>query len=184
MLRRTVAISLHQSLSLADAITKRRCDFVFVCGPTALAPLYTVEIVIAVIVARNKTSTYGIYQLSTELPAICHMFDDGQFDCVESMYPPFRDAPPLIVYTFSLDPGYPNSASAEVTISNSLAGDEGRASAEVSPGVLDMLGRRVAELVHEQKFTGSYEVRRDVSHLSSGPTQSSSSHMACAFSAD
>jgi hypothetical protein len=79
-------------------------------------------------------------------------------------------APEEMPTTFSLEQNYPNPFNPTTLIKYTIGGNrgEGIEVSEVSLDVYDILGRKVATLVHERKAAGSYEVNFDGSRLASG----------------
>ncbi len=64
---------------------------------------------------------------------------------------------------FALSQNYPNPFNPSTTIAYSVP-----TSCQVRLTVLDILGREIVELVNEQKFAGTYEVKFTASNLPSG----------------
>jgi hypothetical protein len=79
--------------------------------------------------------------------------------CQQPKINSFADAPNL----YSLSQNYPNPFNPSTTISFSIASDE-----NVSLKLYDILGREVASLFNEKLRAGAYEMRFNLSYLSSG----------------
>lgn len=69
----------------------------------------------------------------------------------------------LVFNEFSLQQNYPNPFNPTTTIAYTIPQPE-----KVTLRVFDILGREVAELVNEQKETGTYTIKFDASNLTSG----------------
>jgi hypothetical protein len=69
-----------------------------------------------------------------------------------------------------LEQNYPNPFNPDTTIKFFIPklASSNRAAQNVSLKIYDILGRRVASLVNESKYPGSYEVKFNASNLRSG----------------
>ena len=98
-------------------------------------------------------------------------FSDDNIVKVSNLPVGVEDENNFVVDNFSLEQNYPNPFNPSTTIKYSIPyviASETKQSQSVTLKVYDVLGNEVATLVNEEKVVGSYEVKFDASHLSSG----------------
>lgn len=113
--------------------------------------MYTIETTL-VSVFLDKLNLIGSRET---LPILLDRMGDDITDVVENEY--------TLPNSFKLFQNYPNPFNPETKIRFELSSTK-----FVRLQVFDALGREIAVLVNEEKFPGSYEVKFNASHLSSG----------------
>jgi len=124
-------------------------------GPFNFAPQDTQEIVIAIIMARSSDNIASISELRRKADVVQDIYNTGILTGVQH--------PGQILYNYDLQQNYPNPFNPATTIRYSLAENT-----NVEIIVYDILGKKVAALVNEEKPAGEYSINFNAANLASG----------------
>jgi len=126
-----------------------------VTGPTQFNPQDTLELTIAIILARGTDNINSVKELKRKAGLVQEFYDTGNMTgSIES---------PAIVKEYELKQNYPNPFNPSTTIRYSLP-----EKTNVELKVFDVLGKEIVTLVDEEKHPGSYKVNFKADKLSSG----------------